>query len=204
MIPENAPQWLKDATTENAVVEIQYGWVIWLGGDFLGGDFRGGNFLGGDFRGGNFLGGNFRGGNFLGGNFLGGDFLGGNFLGGNFLGGDFRGGNFLGGNFLGGNFRGGNFLGGNFRGVQITALRAYSSLYRYQVGAAITPDGVRWVRMGCLWKTLAEWEKVGIRKSNLEEFPDDGSERCEERVAAFEFIKAAALRLPVPTNSNTK
>jgi hypothetical protein len=49
--------------------------------------------------------------------------------------------------------------------------------------------------MGCLWKSLAEWEAVGIRKSNLSEFPDDGSYRCEERVAAFEFAKAAALRL---------
>jgi hypothetical protein len=49
--------------------------------------------------------------------------------------------------------------------------------------------------MECLWKSLEDWEKIGIRKSNESEFPDDGSESCEERVAAFEFAKAAALRM---------
>ena len=205
------------------------GWVTWNSGNFLGGNFRGGDFLGGDFRGGNFLCGNFLGGNFRGGNFRGGDFRGGNFLCGNFLGGDFRGGNFLGGDFRGGNFRGGdfrggdfrggnfrggnflggNFLGGNFlcgdfrggkvKGNKVLKLRAHRGLYPYQVTAALLEDGRRFVQMGCLWKSLEEWEKVGIRKSNPEEFPDDGSERCEERVAAFEFARAAALRMKLPT-----
>jgi hypothetical protein len=49
--------------------------------------------------------------------------------------------------------------------------------------------------MGCLFKSLEDWEKIGIRKSNLAEFPDDGSDKCKERVAAFEFAKAAALRM---------
>lgn len=36
----NAPQWLLDATTENADVEYNpYGIVIWLNGDFRGGNF---------------------------------------------------------------------------------------------------------------------------------------------------------------------
>ena len=49
--------------------------------------------------------------------------------------------------------------------------------------------------MGCLWYTLDEWERIGIRDSNTGEFPDDGSEKCEERVRAFEFAKQAALKL---------
>jgi exo-beta-1,3-glucanase (GH17 family) len=49
--------------------------------------------------------------------------------------------------------------------------------------------------MGCLWKSLDEWKKVGIRKSNLSQYPDDGSYKSEERVAAFEFAQAAALRM---------
>jgi len=178
----NAPQWLKDAITSNADVEISvYGWVNWRGGDFLGGNFRGG-----DFRG-DFLGGSFRGGNVRG-NFLGGDFLGGNFLGGDFLG------KFLGGDFLGGNFRG-DFLGGKVKGNAALKLRAYKNLYSHQVTAALLSDGTRWIQMGCLWKSLEEWDKIGIRKSNLLSYPDDGSERSEERVAAFEFAKAAALRM---------
>lgn len=39
MIPDNAPQWLKDAKTENANVEILDIWpyVIWHGGEWHGG-----------------------------------------------------------------------------------------------------------------------------------------------------------------------
>ena len=80
-------------------------------------------------------------------------------------------------------------------GKPIVTLRVFSGLYRFTVQAVLFQDGSRWVRMGCLWKSLDEWEAIGIRKSNPSEFPDDGSDRCEERVAAFEFAKAAALRL---------
>lgn len=52
--------------------------------------------------------------------------------------------------------------------------------------------------MGCLFYDLEKWESIGIRSSNLEEFPDDGSQVCEERVAAFEFAKAAVLRMETP------
>jgi len=159
------PQWLLDAETSNADVEIKNGWVIWNSGDFRGGDFLGGNFLGGNFRGGDFWGG------------------------------DFRGGNFLGGNFRGGDFRGGNFLGGNVKGIAAQNLRAHTGLYLYQVSAFIATDGRRFVQMGCLLKTIEQWDEIGIRESNPSEFPNDGSEKCEERVAAFEFAKAAVLRM---------
>jgi hypothetical protein len=62
----------------------------------------------------------------------------------------------------------------------------------------ITEDGVRHIHMGCLKYTLEKWEEIGIRKSNLTEFPDDGSERSEQRVRAFEFAKAAVLQLKMP------
>jgi hypothetical protein len=52
--------------------------------------------------------------------------------------------------------------------------------------------------MGCIWYSLEKWEKIGIRNSNVKEFPDDGSEKCEERVRAFEFAKTAALAMQVP------
>jgi hypothetical protein len=42
---------------------------------------------------------------------------------------------------------------------------------------------------------LEEWDTIGIRKSNENEFPDDGSRKSEERAEAFEFAKAAALKL---------
>jgi uncharacterized protein YjbI with pentapeptide repeats len=90
--------------------------------------------------------------------------------------------------------------GADLRDGRISAMRcmAYSA-YPYQIQAVLFQDGSRWVRMGCLWKSLEDWEKIGIRKSNLSEFPDDGSDRSEERIAAFEFAKAATLRMKLPT-----
>jgi hypothetical protein len=94
------------------------------------------------------------------------------------------------------NLNGANLDGALIDGKPIVTLRVFSGLYSsYTVQAVLFRDGSRWVRMGCLWKSLDEWEAVGIRKSNLHQFPDDGSDRCEERVAAFEFAKTAALRL---------
>jgi hypothetical protein len=90
---------------------------------------------------------------------------------------------------------GASLVGASLVGKKIKSMRIFSGLYRYTVHAVLFQDGSRWVRMGCLWKSLEDWEIIGIRKSNESEFPDDGSESCEERVAAFEFAKAAALRM---------
>jgi hypothetical protein len=80
----------------------------------------------------------------------------------------------------------------------VAFLKGFAGLYKYNVWSVLFADGQRWVRMGCLFKSLEDWDKIGIRKSNLKEFPDDGSEKCEERVAAFEFAKSAALRMKLP------
>jgi hypothetical protein len=74
-------------------------------------------------------------------------------------------------------------------------MRVFSGLYDYQVWVVLFEDGSRWVRMGCYFKSLEEWAKIGIRKSNLREFPDDGSDHSENRVAAFEFAEKAVLRM---------
>jgi uncharacterized protein YjbI with pentapeptide repeats len=85
--------------------------------------------------------------------------------------------------------------GANGEKKKIVTMRVFAGLYEYQVWAVLFEDGSRWIRMGCLWKSMDEWESVGIRKSNLSQYPDDGSDKSEERVAAFEFAKAAALRM---------
>ena len=57
-LPENAPQWLKDADTDNARVEVSSsGFVTWHGGVWHGGVWRGGEWLGGTWLGGTWLGG---------------------------------------------------------------------------------------------------------------------------------------------------
>ena len=82
------------------------------------------------------------------------------------------------------------------RDAKIKAIRVYAGLYRYQVWAVLFEDGSRWVRMGCLFKSLEQWEaEGGILVSNTSEFPDDGSDKSLERKAAFEFARAAALMM---------
>ena len=78
---------------------------------------------------------------------------------------------------------------------KIATMRVFTGIYAYQVWAVLFEDGSRWVRMGCLFKSLDEWEEIGIRKSNLSQYPDDGSEKCEQRVRAFEYAKQEALLL---------
>ena len=103
--------------------------------------------------------------------------------------------NLSGANLYGANLSCANLYGAYLYGKKIHSMRIFSELYKYTVHAVLFADGSRWVRMGCLFKSFEEWEKIGIRESNLLEFPNDGSERCEERVAAFEFAKAVALRM---------
>ncbi len=95
----------------------------------------------------------------------------------------------------GADLRGADLSGAVIDGKKVISMRVFSGLYAYGIWAVHFENGSRWVRMGCLFKSLENWEEIGIRKSNLSQYPDDGSERSEERVAAFEFAKAATLRM---------
>jgi hypothetical protein len=95
----------------------------------------------------------------------------------------------------GANLCGADLCGADLFGVKIKSLKAFSGLYRYQVFAILATNGKRYVKMGCLFKSLEEWEKIGILKSNESEFPDDGSRKSLERKEAFEFARNAALNL---------
>ena len=104
--------------------------------------------------------------------------------------------NLYGANLCGADLCGADLSGADLNGeLKAKKMRVFNGLYKYQVWAVLAQDGTRYVRMGCLFFSLGDWGKIGIRKSNESEFPDDGSEKCEERVAAFEFAKAAAMRL---------
>ena len=99
--------------------------------------------------------------------------------------------------------RGAYLRGAELRGAEgkkkpIRDIRIFSGLYLYEVWAVLFEDGTRSIRMGCFWKSLAEWKKIGIRNSNPSEFPNDASPKCEDRAAAFNFAKAAVLRMKLP------
>ena len=83
----------------------------------------------------------------------------------------------------------------NLFGEKIKEVRCFSGLYRYHVMAILNNNGKRFVKMGCLFKSLEEWDRVGILESNTTEFPNDGSRKSQERAEAFEFAKNVALKL---------
>ena len=88
-----------------------------------------------------------------------------------------------------------NLWGANLQGAKISSLRVFTGLYKYLIFVFVTDSGVPWVRMGCFWKTVEDWDKLGIRQSNLSEFPDDRSPKSEERALAFEFARVTALQM---------
>ena len=132
----------------------------------------------------------------LSGAYLSGAYLRGADLRGADLSGAYLSGAYLSGAYLNGADLSGAYLSGAYlSGAKIETMRVFTGLYEYVVWAVLFEDGSRWVRMGCLFKSLEGWEKIGIRKSNVSEYPDDGSDRSEERALAFEFAKAAAMRM---------
>ena len=110
---------------------------------------------------------------------------------------DLRGADLQGADLQGANLRGADLQGAYLRGangkMKIAAMAVFTGLYEYQCWAVAMEDGTPWVRMGCLWKSVEEWDALGIRNSNKSEFPDDGSESSERRVRAFEFTRTEAL-----------
>ena len=118
---------------------------------------------------------------------------------------DLRGADLQGADLWGANLRGADLWGANLRGadlqradgekMKIVSMRVFTGLYPYQCWAVVAEDGIPWVRMGCLWKSVEEWNRIGIRASNPGEFPDDGSEKCEERVRAFNYVHDEAVRM---------
>jgi uncharacterized protein YjbI with pentapeptide repeats len=123
-----------------------------------------------------------------------------NLSGADLSGADLSGANLSGADLYGADLYGANLRGANLRGAdgkkkKAKEIRIFSGLYNYVVFAVLFEDGERWIRMGCLCYSLKQWNKIGIRKSNLSEFPDDGSFKSEERIRAFNFAKATVLAL---------
>ena len=94
------------------------------------------------------------------------------------------------------NLSGSNLSGCNLCGVgKIKAIRVMTGLYRYVIFAIVAEDGEPWVRMGCQWRSVTEWDRITIRDSRTSEFPNDGSTRSEQRARAFEFARGEAIEM---------
>jgi Pentapeptide repeats (8 copies) len=149
------------------------------GADLRGADLRGADLTGADLTGADLRGADLRGA------YLTGAYLTGAYL----RGADLR----------GADLRGADLRGADGEQKKIADMRVFSSsLYPYTVMAVLFDDGEKMVRMGCLCKTITEWRKVVIRKSNVSEFPDDGSEKCEDRAGIFNLALATVKRMKLP------
>ena len=157
-----------------------------------------------DLRSADLYGANLYGAYLRGANLYGADLRGADLRGANLYGADLRGAYLRSADLYGADLRSADLRGAYLRGADGEKKKAHSirifssSLYPFVVLAVLFEDGERMVKMGCLEKTLAQWKKVGIRKSNLSEFPDDKSEKCEDRVGLFNLAKAAVTRMNLP------
>ena len=186
----------------------------YLSGAYLNGAYLNGAYLNGAYLNGADLSGAYLNGADLSGAYLNGADLNGAYLNGAYLNGadlsradlreaDLRGADLRGADLSGAYLSGAYLNGADLNGaylnraygpkLAISYMAVFTGLYKYQCWAVVSSDGVPWVRMGCLWKSVSDWDVIGIRNSNKSEFPDDGSEKCERRVGAFEFTKTEAL-----------
>ncbi|MEN6533994.1 MAG: pentapeptide repeat-containing protein [Bryobacteraceae bacterium] len=136
---------------------------------------------------------NLWGANLWGADLQGADLQGADLWGADLRGADLRGADLWGADLQGADLQGADLQGANLQGLKISAIRVFSGLYEYQCQAVVSEDGAPWIRMGCLWKSLEDWDSIGIRKSNISEFPDDGSDKSERRARAFDYVRAEVL-----------
>ena len=163
--------------------------------DLRGADLRGANLGGADLRSADLCGANLRGADLRDADLRCADLRGADLRDAELRCADLRDVNLYGANLYSTSLRNVNLYGANLRDGKIDAIRTYTGLYDYIVYSVLFQDGSRWVKMGCLFYSLEDWDKVGIESSNVSEFPNDDSKRSANRIRAFEFAKNSALRL---------
>ena len=128
----------------------------------------------------------FDGSTFVGSTFVDSRFDGSTFVGSRFDGSTFVGSTFAGSRFVDSRFDGSRFDGRNGEKLIASAAMGWCGLYDYYVFAIVSDKGP-WIRMGCRWRSLAEWEADFW--NNPKEFPNDGSPKSNMRLAAFNYVK---------------
>ena len=96
---------------------------------------------------------------------------------------------------LGEAYFGGAKIKHNEKEIILSKVFGFNSLYKYWVAIYIDTENNGYIRMGCLFKSLKEWEEIGIENSNLKGFPNDGSSISNERINAFNFAKEKLTEL---------
>ena len=98
-----------------------------------------------------------------------------------------RGADLTGAHLTGADLAGAYLTGANGESIKIKTAIVFTGLYRYVVIPFISEDDIKYVKMGCFTRKLSDWEYDFWNNDN--EFPDDGSEKSNLRLFAFEVAK---------------
>ena len=83
--------------------------------------------------------------------------------------------------------RGANLGGADLSGIKIKTAIVFTGLYKYITIPFISEGGEKYVKLGCYTRKLSEWEADFWNNPN--EFSNDGSEKSQLRLFAFETAK---------------
>jgi len=161
-----------NATIKDAVIK-----ALKSGADLYGANLRGANLYGADLYGANLYGADLYGANLRGANLYGANLRGANLYGANLRGANLR----------GADLRGADLYGADLYGAKIKKAIVFSGLYQYIVIPYVTDEDICRVKMGCHDRTVTEWDADFW--NNNREFPNDGSEKSQLRLMAYNTAK---------------
>ena len=92
-----------------------------------------------------------------------------------------------GADLTGADLRGADLRGADGESIKIKTAAVFTGLYKYVVIPFISEDDIKYVKMGCFTRKLSDWESDFWNNDN--EFPNDGSEKSNMRLFAFEVAK---------------
>ena len=100
---------------------------------------------------------------------------------------DLRGAYLEGAYLEGADLEGADLRGAKYKNINIKKASVFTGVYKYIAMPIITEDNKYYIRLGCFFRTLEEWESDFW--NNNKEFPNNGSLSTELRILAFETCK---------------
>lgn len=83
------------------------------------------------------------------------------------------------------NLYGANLCDADLRGVgKIKSFAVFTGIYKYVAMPIIAEDGTEWIRLGCHWRKVSDWENDFW--NNPEEFPNNGNIDSKLRWLAYQ------------------
>ena len=117
-------------------------------------------------------------------NLSGADLRGANLLGADLRDADLRGANLRGAYLRGAYLRGADLRGAYLSGVKIQKTAIFTGLYSYIAMPVIADDGTEYIRLGCYFRKVSEWESDFW--NNPSEFPNTGDMPSKLRWLAYQ------------------